>query len=374
VTPAFDGTLLSVAATPLDTVHGPFVAHRFHELASGRAMLAVTRGELRTGEPLLARLHSSCITSEVYGGCDCDCVEQLDAALARIAAERRGAIFYLLQEGRGAGLVAKARDRMLVQASHDRLTTYDAYAQMGLAKDSRRYGEVAAACRLLGVTAPLRLLTDNPDKVAALAAEGIAVDGVSGLEPRPSPWNEHYLAAKARAGHTFVRRIAEHGAATPPEPTVAFAPHAVAGAPRFLALAAYFLPVRLAEGPAWFRVHAYLDVERGAERVVLTYGDGDEPLVRLQPETLLDRFPLRRPGLRHRWLRAAAHIAAHGAGCALFTGPHDDPADGNALDLLATHLAGRRARPLVDAPDDGALARALADRGIAVAEPVILPA
>jgi GTP cyclohydrolase II len=374
VTPAFDGTLLSIAATPLDTVHGPFVAHTFHEFASGRPMLVVTRGDLRADEPLLARLHSSCVTSEVYGGCDCDCVEQLDAALARVAAERRGAIFYLLQEGRGAGFVAKARDRMLVQASGDRLTTYDAYAQMGLAKDDRRYGAVAAACRLLGVTAPLRLLTDNPDKVAALTAAGIAVDGVSGLEPQPSPWNEHYLAAKERAGHTFVRRIDEHGAATPPEPIVARAPHAVAGTQRFVALATYLLPIRLAEGPAWFRVHAYLDTERAIERVVLTHGDGAAPLVRLQPDTLLDRFPLRTPGLRQRWLRAAARIATEGAGCALFTSPHEAPDDAGALDLLATHLGGRRARPLVDAPDDGRLARALADRGIAVGAPVLLHA
>src|SRR5262249_44632592 len=159
---------------------------------------------------------------------------------------------------------------------------------------------------------------------------GIAVDGVCGLEPQPSPWNEHYLAAKERAGHTFVRRIGERGAATPPEPIVAFTPHVVTGAPRFIALATYLLPIRLADGPAWFRVHAYLDRERSTERVVLTHGDGAAPLVRLQPDTLLDRFPLRTPGLRQRWLRAAARIATDGVGVALFTSPDDDPTDSGA--------------------------------------------
>src|SRR4029453_15909931 len=114
--------------------------------------LAVAMGDLTGAAPLLARIHSSCITSESYGGGDCDCVQQLDTALERIARAGRGVVFYLMQEGRGAGFLAKARDRMIVQASGNRLTTFEAYAQMGIEKDQRRYDEVGFACRLLGVT------------------------------------------------------------------------------------------------------------------------------------------------------------------------------------------------------------------------------
>jgi 3,4-dihydroxy 2-butanone 4-phosphate synthase/GTP cyclohydrolase II len=177
MTRRIDGALLAVGETALDTVHGPFRAHAFHNLTSGDPAVAVTCGDLGTAEPLVARVHSSCITSEAYGACDCDCAEQLDAALAQIAAEGRGALFYLTQEGRGAGFAAKARDRMLVQASRNRLTTFDAYEKMGLRKDQRRYDEVAAMCRLLGVRAPLCLLTNNPDKLASVGDAGVRMDG-----------------------------------------------------------------------------------------------------------------------------------------------------------------------------------------------------
>jgi 3,4-dihydroxy 2-butanone 4-phosphate synthase / GTP cyclohydrolase II len=336
-------------------VHGTFTAHTFHDLATGQPALAVTLGDVCSPPPLLARLHSSCITSEVYGGCDCDCVEQLDAALVAIARAGRGAVFYLAQEGRGAGLVAKARDRMMVQASGNRLTTFDAYAAMGIGRDARRYGAVAAACRLLGIAAPLRLLTDNPDKVAALEAEGLTLAGTAGLTPQPSAFNRHYLAAKARAGHTFREGIDHDGAAELPEAVTGFTPHTVPGAPRFVYLAAYLLPIRL-RTTAWFRLHAYLDTATGRERIVLTHGLPDgarRPLVRLQGETLLERFPVRAPRLRRRWLAAAERIVEHGVGCALFLTAPDERPDEDLLGLVGTHLPAGRGRALVDGPGEG---------------------
>jgi GTP cyclohydrolase II len=358
VTPSVHGALLALGATPLDTVHGTFVAHAFHNLATGDPVLAVALGDVATPAPLLARLHSSCITSEVYGGCDCDCVEQLDAALAHVAEAGRGVVFYLAQEGRGAGLMAKARDRMLVQASRNRLTTFEAYREMGLDKDHRRYDEVGWACRLLGITAPLRLLTDNPDKVATLAAAGIPVDGTCGLAPRPSPFNRHYLAAKARAGHTFTAEIDHRGAADLPEPVEYAAPTAVPGAARFVRIASYLLPIRLSP-PAWFRLHAYADLRVGDERIVLTHGrpgGGDTVLLRLQPETLLERFPMRAPRLKPRWFAAARRIVDEGVGCALFLRSPDEEIDGDLRRLLASHVPSGRARSLVDGPTPEAVA------------------
>jgi 3,4-dihydroxy 2-butanone 4-phosphate synthase / GTP cyclohydrolase II len=371
MTRRLDGALLAVEATPLDTVHGAFHAHAFHNLTSGEPALAVTCGDLGGPEPLLARVHSSCVTSEAYGACDCDCAEQLDAALAQIATEGRGALFYLTQEGRGAGFAAKARDRMLVQASRNRLTTFDAYERMGLRKDQRRYDEVAAMCRLLGVRAPLCLLTNNPDKLAAVGDAGVRIDGHRPLVMAASPWSRQYLDAKLRSGHLLATSDAE--AATLPEMVESFEPHVAQTVPAFLRLASYLLPVR-GETPAWFRLHLALDRARRSERVVLSHGavaDAEAPLLRVQPLALLERFPVRTPRRRPEWQAALAAIVADGAGCVLVTDEGETP-DEATLALLATHLPGRRARPIgALAPE---VARGLERLGIALEPPLALAA
>ena len=343
VTPAVQGALLALDVRRLDTIHGRFRAHRFHNLTTGQPALAVATGRLRGRAPLLARVHSSCVTSEVYGACDCDCAEQLDAALAAIGRAGRGVLFYLSQEGRGAGFAAKARDRMLVQASRHRLTTFDAYERLGLGHDQRRYDEVAAACRLLGITAPLRVLTNNPEKLDALRAAGVAVAGHRPVAVGASPFSVHYLAAKSRSGHLLVP--GGGAVAVLPERVTRLRPRAVRGAPRFLELASYLLPLRT-PSPAWFRLHLYLDVVARRERVVLTHGLRRRlrrpPLVHVQHDALLERFPLRRPHLARRWARARAAIVRHGAGCVLFL-PEGEAPEPATVGLLARHLPGRRA-------------------------------
>ena len=360
---AVTGQMLHRGVVPLDTTHGPFAAHVLQNVATGSYAFAVARGDVRGRAPLLARIHSSCVTSETFGGCDCDCVEQLDLALARIAAEGRGVVFYLMQEGRGAGFSAKARDRMLVQASRNRLTTFEAYERMGLGHDHRRYDEVGHACGLLGVTAPLVLLTNNPDKLAALSDLEVEVAGSARLRQPASPYNQHYLAAKSRSGHALEDPTGGPDAAELPEPVTEFAPYALPDAPRFVHLATYLLPVRLRGEPGgthWFRVHAYFDLTDGRERVVLAYGphDAATPLVRVQRESLLERFPLA-SGATHKplWHEAVRRMVEHGAGIAAFVPvagfdpelrerPADD--DGTAA-LLAHHLRGRTACVLGDA-------------------------
>ena len=360
---AVAGQMLHRGVVPLDTTHGPFAAHVLQNVATGSYAFAVARGDVRGRAPLLARIHSSCVTSETFGGCDCDCVEQLDLALARIAAEGRGVVFYLMQEGRGAGFSAKARDRMLVQASRNRLTTFEAYERMGLGHDHRRYDEVGHACGLLGVTAPLVLLTNNPDKLAALSDLEVEVAGSARLRQPASPYNQHYLAAKSRSGHALEDPTGGPDAAELPEPVTEFAPYALPDAPRFVHLATYLLPVRLRGEPGgthWFRVHAYFDLTDGRERVVLAYGphDAATPLVRVQRESLLERFPLA-SGATHKplWHETVRRMVAHGAGIAAFVPvagfdpelrerPADD--DGTAA-LLAHHLRGRTACVLGDA-------------------------
>ncbi len=358
--PRIHGTLLAVEARPIHTVHGRFRAHRFHDLATGRPALALAAGRLGGREPVIARVHSSCVTSEVYGACDCDCAEQLDAALATIARVGRGVLFYLLQEGRGAGFTAKALDRMLVQASGNRLTTFEAYERLGLGHDHRRYEQVAFACRLLGITAPLRLLSNNPDKLAELRVAGVRISGRRPLAVDASPFSAHYLDAKSRSGHLLPEGDAE--AASLPEPVTFRRPRPLRGAPRFLELASYLLPLR-APAPAWFRLHLYLDVETRQERVVLALARGRRsgrlPLVHVQRDALLDRIPVRRRGPARAWEQVRADIARHGAGCALFL-PEGDPADAGLAALLARHVRGGRALPTagLEAPIATGLARA----------------
>ena len=321
------GTLLHLEERPLDTRHGVFRAHLFTNVDDGRFAVVLLCGDVTDREPLLARVHSSCVTSETFGACDCDCAGQLDEALRAIASAGRGAVFYLMQEGRGAGFVAKARDRMIVQASRHRLTTFEAYESMGLGSDQRRYSEVAFACQMLGIEAPLRLLTNNPDKVAALKGEKLAVESVIPLREEASPYNLHYLASKSRSGHALDDESGGRRPAELPEEVCYFDPHPLPSHPHFLRVASYLLPVRLSpngartDEPLWFWLHLYIDRALQQERVVLTYRRDAkaQPLVRALRESLLQRFPLREDlAQAGRWRDVAAEIADRGAGCAAF--------------------------------------------------------
>jgi GTP cyclohydrolase II len=362
------GSLLALGPTPIETEHGPFLVHRFVSLATGQPALAVTRGDLHEDAPLPTRVHSSCITSEAFGACDCDCAEQLDGALAHIALAGRGILFYLTQEGRGAGFVAKAFDRMLVQASGNALTTFEAYDRLGIAHDQRRYDEVAWMLRLLDVHGPLALLTNNPGKLGALEDLGVHVAGTRPLEIAAQSFSRHYLAAKSASGHRL--HASPGDVAVPPEPVVAMEPEPVPGAPGMLRIASYMLPVR-AGGVTWFRLHVALDPARRRERVVLVHGQAAEPLVRVQRERLLERLPLRDPGARGDWARAVEVMRDAGGGAALFV-PGDDDVDDADAAFLASCLRARRARLLGDGVPE-VVRTGLGRHGVTVAGGVPLP-
>jgi hypothetical protein len=180
----------------------------------------------------------------------------------------------------------------------------------------------------------------------------------------PSPFSAHYLAAKSRSGHLLA--AGSGAAAALPERVTQHQPRRVRGAPRFIELASYLLPLRTPV-PAWFRLHLYLDVVARCERVVLTHGSRRRrrrpPLVHVQHDLLLERFPLRRPRLARQWSRARAAIVRHGAGCVLFLAEGEAP-EPATLALLARHLPGRRAA-WEGTPDDP-IVRALVRSGIAI--------
>ncbi|EIQ00098.1 GTP cyclohydrolase II [Opitutaceae bacterium TAV1] len=238
------GTTLYLATCALDTRYGPFRAYVFQDIADKHYVLALTHGDICGAKELHTRIHSSCVTSETLRGCDCDCVQQLEGAFRVIAGKGRGILFYLMQEGRGVGYFAKARDRMLVQASLDQISTFDAYAAMGLAKDHRNYENISHICHLLGITASFVVLTNNPEKLSALRAQGLPVTGNEPLEFEPGPFNLAYLTSKAASGHQLKHPVASRvSRALPPEPVTPFRPHALADARRFIHAASYFLPM-----------------------------------------------------------------------------------------------------------------------------------
>lgn len=239
------GTTLYLAACPLDTRFGPFRAYIFQDLVDKHYIIALAYGDICGAKTLHTRIHSSCVTSETLRGCDCDCVQQLEGAFKVISEKGKGILFYLMQEGRGVGYVGKSRDRMLVQASLDQLSTFEAYAAMGLKKDHRNYENISHICHLLGITASFTVLTNNPDKIDALRAQGIAIAGTEALEFEPGPFNLAYLTSKAAGGHILKRPSATSvKRALPPEPVVLFKPHALPEARRFIYSASYFLPMQ----------------------------------------------------------------------------------------------------------------------------------
>lgn len=161
--------------------------------------VAVVRGDVR-GDEALVRIHSECLTGEVLHSMKCDCREQLDFALRRIADEGRGAVLYLRQEGRGIGLGDKIRAYALQERGVD---TVDANRMLGLPDDSRRYDVAGFMCADLGIRSVV-LLTNNPLKVQLLRAEGVPVVRRLPVEIEPNEHNRGYLIAKTRRmGHIF---------------------------------------------------------------------------------------------------------------------------------------------------------------------------
>ncbi|HSY24048.1 MAG TPA: GTP cyclohydrolase II [Polyangiaceae bacterium] len=193
------GTRL-VAKASIPTRYGDFDTHVFRarldsiDDANGLAEehLALVRGDVRGRENVLIRVHSECMTSEVFGSLKCDCKEQLDAAMGAVASAGLGAVLYLRQEGRGIGLTNKIRAYALQSDGFD---TVDANARLGLPIDARRYDVVREMLDHLGIES-VRLLTNNPAKVAALRKLGVRVVGRVPIVVPSNPHSARYLETK----------------------------------------------------------------------------------------------------------------------------------------------------------------------------------
>ncbi|HSX89033.1 MAG TPA: GTP cyclohydrolase II [Pseudomonas sp.] len=187
-----------VAASQLPTPFGVFTMHGFLETASGKEHVALTYGDVADGAPVLGRLHSECLTGDALFSLRCDCGFQLEAALRAIAAEGRGVLLYLRQEGRGIGLLNKIRAYELQDGGAD---TVEANERLGFGADQRDYAICLPMLEHLGIK-ELKLMTNNPRKVKALGDMGINVAARVPLQILHNPHNKKYLATKAgKLGH-----------------------------------------------------------------------------------------------------------------------------------------------------------------------------
>ncbi|TWI66534.1 GTP cyclohydrolase II [Pseudoduganella lurida] len=194
-----------VTSCALPTPWAEFTLHAFVEHSTGKEHLAMVLGEIGDGAPVLARVHSECLTGDVLFSQRCDCGAQLEGALQRIAAEGRGVLLYLRQEGRGIGLLNKMRAYRLQEAGAD---TVQANEQLGFKPDQRNYELVAPMLHQFGVQS-LRLMTNNPRKIAAMEKLGIPVADRVPLLVNRNVFNQHYLNTKAlKLGHMMTPVVA----------------------------------------------------------------------------------------------------------------------------------------------------------------------
>ncbi|MEO7197532.1 MAG: bifunctional 3,4-dihydroxy-2-butanone-4-phosphate synthase/GTP cyclohydrolase II [Solirubrobacterales bacterium] len=189
-----------IVSTGLPTEYGEFTAVGYRSLVDEKHHVALVKGEVAGREDVLIRVHSECLTGDVFHSLRCDCGDQLAAALATIEAEGCGVLLYLSQEGRGIGLLNKLRAYRLQEEGLD---TVDANLKLGLPADLRDYGIGAQILKDLGLSS-IRILTNNPKKIIGLEGYGLSVTQQVPIEPVSNPHNEAYLRTKReRMGHTL---------------------------------------------------------------------------------------------------------------------------------------------------------------------------
>lgn len=351
------GTTLFIGEKAVEMEYGNFVAKTYQSLVSSKLyVVALCYGNINS-DKLYTRIHSSCVTSETLCGMDCDCVDQLNGALKRISEVGNGILFYLIQEGRGAGYVAKSRDRMIVQFSKDTITTFEAYKGMGLYNDLRDYNIIIDICYLMGISPEWVLLSNNMDKLDGMQRIGMNVVRMENLEYNPGPFNYYYLRSKQKYGHQLEKiDNFDFGFPLHKIPIEPFEPFVLEDNKRFIYCASYYLPIksdkllvmsredynrdRLKLGehileeerdvffvelkqkvdfirPYWFRVHMYYDVVSSNDYIILEYKEdyGSEvPVVRIHSESIFSRFPLKDVSYKQLYKNSVERIVRNGYG------------------------------------------------------------
>ncbi|WP_210468377.1 bifunctional 3,4-dihydroxy-2-butanone-4-phosphate synthase/GTP cyclohydrolase II [Sporosarcina sp. 6E9] len=189
-----------VVDVQMPTENGDFTAVTFVEALTGREHIALVKGDIKGAENVLVRVHSECLTGDVFGSCRCDCGPQLKAALAQIEKVGKGVLLYMRQEGRGIGLVNKMKAYKLQEEGYD---TVEANEKLGFLDDLRDYGIGAQILRELGLTT-IHLLTNNPRKVSGLEGHGLKITERLQIEMPIKVENKHYMETKkSKLGHVL---------------------------------------------------------------------------------------------------------------------------------------------------------------------------
>ena len=184
----------------LPTKYGDFKIIPFRQLSNGLEHVALVKGEWEEDEPILVRVHSSCVTGDIFGSLRCECGDQLHKAMEMVEKEGKGVIIYLIQEGRGIGLMNKIKAYSLQEQGLD---TVDANIQLGFSPDERDYGVGASILREIGVR-KMRLISNNPVKRIGLEGYGLEIVENVGIEVGINKYNEHYMQTKKeRMGHNL---------------------------------------------------------------------------------------------------------------------------------------------------------------------------
>jgi 3,4-dihydroxy 2-butanone 4-phosphate synthase/GTP cyclohydrolase II len=184
----------------MPTKYGDFALVAYNQANTGQEHLALIKGSWNADEPVLVRVHSSCMTGDIFGSCRCDCGEQLQAAMEKINDEGKGVIVYMNQEGRGIGLLNKLKAYKLQEQGMD---TVEANLSLGFGMDERDYGVGAQILRDLGVQ-KMRLLSNNPRKRTGLVGYGLEIVENVPLQITPNPHNKGYLETKkTKLGHSL---------------------------------------------------------------------------------------------------------------------------------------------------------------------------
>ncbi|MFZ1694130.1 MAG: bifunctional 3,4-dihydroxy-2-butanone-4-phosphate synthase/GTP cyclohydrolase II [Flavobacteriales bacterium] len=184
----------------LPTAHGDFQLIAYKQVTTGEEHLALVKGEWKPDEPVLVRVHSSCVTGDIFGSCRCDCGPQLQRAMEMVEREGRGVVLYMQQEGRGIGLLNKLKAYKLQEQGAD---TVEANTMLGFDMDARDYGVGAQILHDLGVR-KMRLLTNNPRKRTGLIGYGLEIVENVAIEIAANPHNERYLRTKKeKLGHSL---------------------------------------------------------------------------------------------------------------------------------------------------------------------------
>ncbi|MBC6607953.1 bifunctional 3,4-dihydroxy-2-butanone-4-phosphate synthase/GTP cyclohydrolase II [Hymenobacter sp. BT188] len=187
----------------LPTQWGDFDLYAFTQRSNGAQHLALVKGDLTGSEPPLVRVHSSCVTGDIFGSCRCDCGPQLHRAMEQINKAGRGVVVYMNQEGRGIGLLNKLKAYKLQEQGRD---TVEANVELGFGMDERDYGVGASILRDLGIS-KMRLLTNNPRKRTGLMGYGLEIVETVAIEIEPNQHNQSYLTTKRdKLGHMILSK------------------------------------------------------------------------------------------------------------------------------------------------------------------------